>query len=173
MITCWQRDRFAARNENEDETIARRQVVYSVWHTALVCAAFCLGQRRCEKRQQLYQGRTFISQRMFQPDGDCDYLSISKSHLRLIESQDRVPANDPDCFKLFWMTMSADRNTGRNLHHVDAGQRIVRSSQKSLHGNARKTWVFLPFSSFEVRDTWMGGQFISIPPHTFSDWPVI
>jgi hypothetical protein len=173
MITCWQRDRSVARNENKDETTARRQVVYSVWHTALVCAALCLWQRRCEKRQQLYQGRTFISQRMFQPDGDCDYLSISERHLRLIESEDRVPPNDPDCFKLLWMTMSTDRNTGRNLHYVDAGQRIIRSRQKSLHGNARKTWVFLPLSSHEVRNARTGVQFISIPPHTFSDWPVI
>jgi hypothetical protein len=33
--------------------------------------------------------------------------------------------------------------------------------------------VFLPLSSHEVRNARTGVQFISIPPHTFSDWPVI
>src|SRR5690242_5499416 len=147
--------------------------VYYVWHTALVCAAFCLWQRRRKKCQQLYRSRAFISQCMVKPHGNGDYLSISKKHLRLIQGQDRIPADDPDCFKLLGMTMSADRNTSRNLYHVDAGHGIVRSSQKSLHGNARKTWMVLPFSSHEVCNAWMRIQFISIPPHTFSDWPVI
>src|SRR5688572_28190728 len=146
----------------------------------LLCLAYSIGmcrfllwQRRCEKCQQLYWSGAFISQRMVKPHGNSDYFSFSKKHLRFIQGQDRIPADDPDCFKLLGMTMSADGNTGRNLHHVDAGHGIVRRSQKSLHGNARKTWVFLPFSSHEVRNAWKRVQFISIPPHTFSDWPVI
>jgi hypothetical protein len=38
---------------------------------------FCLGEGRGEERQQFYQGRAFISQRVFKTDGDSDYLSIS------------------------------------------------------------------------------------------------
>jgi hypothetical protein len=39
--------------------------------------------------------------------------------------------------------------------------------------NTRKTRMFLPFSDQEIRHARQRVQFISIPPHTLSDWPVI
>jgi len=160
-------------NKIEDEAIALRQVVVYVWRTALVCAAFCLCQGRCEERQQLYQAGALISQRMFKPNGNSDYLSISERHLRLIQCQDRIPSDDPDCFQLLNMTMPADRSSGWNLYDVDAGEWVVGRCQEPLHMNARKTSMFMPFSRHEIRHARQRVQFISIPPHTLSDWPVI
>src|SRR5215208_6025862 len=110
---------------------------------------------------------------MFKPDGDSDYLSISERHLRLIQCQDRIPSDDPDCFKLVSMMMTSDLTIGWNLYYVDAGEWIIRGGQERFHMNARKTRMFMPFSSSEIRDAQQRVQFISIPPHTLSDWPVI
>lgn len=73
-----------------------------------MCRVFCLGEWRSEERQQFHEGRAFVSQGMFQSTGYGDYLSISESHLRLIQRQDRNSPDDPNCFDLLCMLVAAD-----------------------------------------------------------------
>jgi hypothetical protein len=63
------------------------KLLFYAWHTALVCAAFCLCEGRCEEGQQLYQRRALIFQCMFESEGYGNYLSIIKGYLCLIRGR--------------------------------------------------------------------------------------
>src|ERR1051325_10122687 len=170
MITCWQRVRSIARDKTLTNSVARFQVILSLIRSAGMCR-FLLCEGWCEESQQLYQFLAFISQRMLKPNGDCDYLSISNRHLRLIQCQDRFPTNDPDCFVLLRVMVTTNLPARWDLDDIDIRVRVIRCSQEALKGNIRKAWMLLPVFSFEARDARESHQSISIPPHTFSDWP--
>ena len=64
--------------------IARRQVLFLTWLTALVCAAFFSCEWGGKESQQFHQRLVFISQSMFKSNRYSDYLSIFDRDLRLM-----------------------------------------------------------------------------------------
>src|SRR6185503_8537638 len=110
---------------------------------------------------------------MFESNRYSDYLSISQRHLRLIQSEDRIPADDPNCFELLSVTVTTNLAARWDLDYIDTCKGIIRRCQETLHRNARKTGMLLPFSNHKVSNTRQSYQSISIPPHTLSDWPVM
>jgi hypothetical protein len=132
-----------------------------------------LGQWWRKDGQQFYSFGSIIPQSMGQICRNGDDFSSLEGEVYLIQRKKTFTGHNKNRFDLLRMNMDSDQVTGRNAHSINAGMSVICAREQWLHKNPRKTRMFQPASSHKVGDAGVCDQFISIPPHTLSAWPVM